>query len=202
MLQKSLVKFQAGIVQFCLSLTFHIPKTDFKVVLHRRLVLPRWLRVPSTEICYILLITVFLLSNRKSHTVWFNRPYNIWWSRWLVRHGCLHADSVFNIQFVTYVLSTCKAKLCTQTVELFYWLIMTSTPGLVCLNYADFFKSGNSFSIAKGVVGRYAAIRVVRSTARILTLKWDCSGLSIIEELAASFKSVFQCNKEQVCGFY
>jgi len=37
-------------------------KTDFIVVLHRRLVLPRLLRSPSTEICYVILITVFLLN--------------------------------------------------------------------------------------------------------------------------------------------
>ena len=55
MLQMSLVKFQAGIVQSGLSTTFHSPKTDFIVVIHLRLVLPRLLRVPSTEICYVLL---------------------------------------------------------------------------------------------------------------------------------------------------
>jgi len=65
MLQMSLVKFQAGIVQSGFPPTFHSPKTDFiAVLLHRRLVLTRLLRVPSTEICYVLLITVCLLSDR------------------------------------------------------------------------------------------------------------------------------------------
>ena len=73
----SLVKFQAGIVQSGLAPTFHIPKIGFIAVLYRRSVLPRLLRVPSTEICYILLITVFLLSNRTVSYCLFNLPYNV-----------------------------------------------------------------------------------------------------------------------------
>jgi hypothetical protein len=56
-----LVKIQARIAQSGLPTQLHTRtcKTDFNVVFHRRIVLSRLLRVPSTEIRYVLLITLF-----------------------------------------------------------------------------------------------------------------------------------------------